>query len=157
MKKLSRAQVTRERRAIRDLGLMVTVWTRKPRRSPEHDEQRALFSWAALMSKQIPELAYLFAVPNGARTSMSVAKKLKAEGLKAGVPDIFLPVPKVDFWETKDGNDYHGLWIEMKAAKGKLSADQKRWITFLESQGYKCCVCYSWLQAKDVILTYLGE
>lgn len=78
----------------------------------EHEEQKALIEWSAWMSNARPELSLMFAVPNGGDRHPAVAAKLKAEGVKAGVPDIFLPVPR---------NGYHGLFIELKELKG---ADQ---------------------------------
>lgn len=54
----------------------------------EHDAQVAIFTWARMSETRLPALQLLFAVPNGARVSIGHARKLKAEGLKAGVPDI---------------------------------------------------------------------
>ena len=82
----------------------------------EHDEQAALFQWAELMAAQIPELRLMFAIPNGGHRHIGVARKLKAEGVKPGVPDIFLPVAR---------NKFHGLFIEMKFGRGRLTKEQK--------------------------------
>jgi hypothetical protein len=78
--------------------------------SSEHDEQVNLFHWADIMSPQYPELALLHAIPNGGKRNINVARKLKEEGQKAGVPDICLPVPR---------GEYHGLYIEMKYGRNK--------------------------------------
>ena len=111
----------------------------------EHSEQCALFEWAAIEARQIPELAYLFAVPNGGFRHKATAAKLRAEGLKAGVPDIFWPIPR---------GDYHGLWIEMKYGKNKPTKHQARWIEFLRKQEYDVAICYSCDEAIQEILAY---
>lgn len=119
----------------------------KVRNDIEHKEQVKLFEWAKLQSAKHPQLTMMFAIPNGSNKSMAQAVKFKAEGLKAGVPDIFLAIPI--------GGSY-GLFIEMKSPKGKLSENQKEWIALLLSSGYKCAVCYSFDEAKKVITEYLG-
>ena len=113
----------------------------------EHDEQVALFDWAKLMIGHLPEIALLFAVPNGARTSIHTAKKLKAEGLRAGVPDVWFPVAR---------GQYHGMVIEMKRCMGgQLSREQKGWIEALRKQGYYVVVCPGWDLARQEIEQYL--
>jgi len=116
------------------------------RNNPEHEHQKALFTWARLRTPHQPELGNLFAIPNGARTSLSVAKRLKAEGLKAGVPDVFLAVP---------ARGKAGLFIELKAGKNKPSKEQAIWLQKLSAWGYMCAVCYSWTEARDLIERYL--
>ena len=113
----------------------------------EHDEQVSLFQWAAHMSGKYPELRLMHAIPNGGLRNPVVASKLKAEGVKAGVPDIFLPVAK---------GGYHGLFIEMKRVKGwKLSAVQNQWIADLLRQGYAVYKCEGWVKAKECVEAYL--
>ncbi len=134
----------------------------------EHDHQKAVIQWANDMVKVQPKkywmLKYLYAVPNGARTSRSVANRLKAEGMKAGVPDLCLPYSKVETNWYKDDipSDeikYHGLYIEMKSkdTKGRLSDDQKDWIEYLSGQGYKVEVCWSAKEAIKCIEEYLND
>ncbi len=126
--------------------------------TPEHLEQVALFEWADRMTPLVPELANMFAIPNGAKLPFFKdasgkrvcvqAQFLKAEGLKPGVPDVFLSVP----------NDrYHGFYLEMKAGKNKLSVDQCDWIERLSLAGYFCGVYWSWTDAANEILAYLGK
>lgn len=124
----------------------------KKKGSPEHDEQVKVFEWASVMSNKIPELKLLFAIPNGAFYGghWSVANKMKAEGIKKGVPDIFLPVGR-----CADDNEY-GLWIEMKAGKNKPSQEQLWWLEQLEFQGYRVKVCYSAQEAIEEIEDYLN-
>lgn len=120
---------------------------------PEHDEQVKVFEWASVMSSKIPELKLLFAIPNGAFYGghWSVANRMKAEGVKSGVPDIFLPVIR----KTVDGID-GGLWIEMKSGKNKPTPQQEWWMLNLQNCGYQVRVCYSAEEAIDEIADYLS-
>ncbi|MBF0384149.1 MAG: hypothetical protein HQL69_24315, partial [Magnetococcales bacterium] len=63
----------------------------------EHNEQAALFEWASISSKAIPELNLLAAIPNGGHRLKATAGKMKAEGVKAGFPDIIFPVARGGF------------------------------------------------------------
>lgn len=112
----------------------------------EHTEQVALFNWTKYQLKKYQELELLHAIPNGGLRHPRVAKKLKAEGVKSGVPDLFLPVPK---------NNYYGLYIEMKFNKNKTTKNQDWWLSKLTEQGFLCKVCYGFEEAKNIILTYL--
>lgn len=114
----------------------------------ESQEQQALFQWAAVMEGKYPELKRLHHIPNGGKRDIRTAKRLKAEGVKPGVPDIFLPVPR---------HGFHGLYIEMKADKScKTTDNQDDWIEFLNEQGYRAIVCHGWDEASKEILEYLG-
>jgi len=124
---------------------------RKPRPT-EHDEQAKLFQWAKLQEKRYPELALMFAIPNGGDRHPAVGAKMKAEGVKAGVPDIFLPVHRVRLgWVD------FGLFVEMKRdSKEKPKAEQKKWLADLEHRGYRVEVGYGFEDARDKILAYLN-
>jgi hypothetical protein len=89
----------------------------------------------------------MFAIPNGGLRNVITAVNLKQEGVKSGVPDLFLPCPT---------NTAHGLFVEMKSQKGRLSPNQKEWLKSLSANGYQCSVCYSFTDAKEVIINYLG-
>lgn len=119
------------------------------RHQEEHEEQRTLMQWWALYSKSkgLSE-CLLFAIPNGGFRHISVAMKLKQEGVRAGVPDLFLALPR--------GN-YHGLFIEMKKAKGgRVSDSQNAVMTSLVRQGYACAVCHGWTAARLQIERYFA-
>lgn len=112
-------------------------------------QQQTLFEWAALMEAKVPELRLMYHVPNGGSRNSLEAANLKRQGVKAGVPDVCLPVAR--------GNS-HGLYIEMKAGDNKPTEKQKEWLTALEKQGYATAVCYSWEDAVNIITNYLkGE
>lgn len=113
----------------------------------EHNEQVMLMQWWALSCRQwdIPEEC-LFAIPNGARTNIGAAVKLKAEGVRSGVPDLFLAYPK---------GDKHGLFIEMKKVKGgKVSENQKKVIAMLNKNGYYAVVANGFEWARKAIVAY---
>ena len=113
----------------------------------EHTEQCALFEWAEAMQNKYPELQLMFAVPNGEYRHKSTAARLKKAGVKAGVPDIILPVAR---------GAYISLAIELKYGKNKPSEAQAWWIKRLREQGYAVGIFYSWEAARDAIIDYLG-
>lgn len=114
----------------------------------EHQEQVALFEWAAWMARRHPDLLLMHAIPNGGKRDIRTAARLKAEGVKPGVPDIFLPVPK---------NGKHGLYIELKRSRGGMvSKEQEAWIRALSAQEYVCAVCHGHREAIRVITDYMG-
>ena len=113
----------------------------------ESAEQQCLFRWAAYQSGAIPELDLLYHIPNGGSRRKSEAGRFKAEGVKAGVPDICLPVAR---------NGIHGLYIELKRQKGgRTSPEQEQWIRWLDGQGYLAVVCKGWEEAANLIERYL--
>ena len=115
--------------------------------SSEHDEQVALFEWAALHQGRYPELGLLFAIPNGGKRDKVTAMQLQREGVKPGVPDVCLPAP---------GEGWHGLFIELKYGRNTTTDKQNEWLERLTEQGYLAVVCYGWQEAADVIRDYLG-
>lgn len=117
-------------------------------KSIESQEQQALIEWSNIQAKTYPELELLHHIPNGGKRNIATAARLKREGVKAGVPDLCLPVPR---------GGWHGLYIEMKAPKGTVSENQKWWIEALRKQGYYAVVCYGWEAAKDTITCYMLE
>lgn len=116
------------------------------RSGSEDGHQAALFAWAADNIVIYPQLKWMFAIPNGGSRHIAEAVKLVGTGVRSGVPDVFLPYA---------APNYMGLFIEMKVGKNKTSDNQDAWIEYLRSAGYKCTVCYSWEEAKIVIMNYL--
>ena len=112
----------------------------------EHDMQCSLIDQCRLYETQHPELELLFAVPMGGKRSKVTAARLKAEGAKAGVPDLCLAVAR---------QGHHGLWIEMKLPGARPSTPQRWWIRRLREQGYRVEVCRSAQAAWDVLMEYL--
>lgn len=114
----------------------------------EAQEQKALFEWAEWARHRYPELALMFHVPNEAKRSYALGNEMKAQGMKAGVPDLFLPVAR---------GEYHGLFIELKRVRNyKLSDVQRKWLGDLTRQGYKAVMCRGWGEASRMIVDYLN-
>lgn len=155
------------------------------RNNTESGHQKALFAWAAMARNwgfsaandmdayksdvspihrhgedSVPELRWLHSIPNGGARDPSTAARMKAEGVKAGVYDVFLPVPRKG-GAAFNGTDWvkHGLYIELKRI-GKLSHtsdEQRDFSKHCVEQGYANFVCAGWRDAADVIKRYLGE
>lgn len=111
----------------------------------EHDEQVALFQWLELFSNRYPEAGTAFAIPNGGHRHVRVGMKLKAEGVKAGVPDICVPVGRGGFF---------GLYIELKHGDNTTRDSQKEYLEVLNAQGYLAEVAYEMVGAKELIERY---
>ena len=112
----------------------------------EDTEQMMLVRWTELQSCKYPELELLFHIPNGGKRDAREAARFKRLGVKAGVPDLCLPAPRGMF---------HGLFIEMKSPDGKVTKNQKEWLTKLAKQGYDTAVCYSFEEAQKKIIEYI--
>lgn len=121
----------------------------------EDENQRALIKWATLATPRIPQLALLFAVPNGGRRDAREAARLKGTGVKAGVPDLLLPYGYEIIANGLRGH-CNGLAIEMKSAKGRVTPEQSKWHDMLRGAGWQVNVCRSWMEAREVICAYLG-
>jgi hypothetical protein len=107
----------------------------------EHAEQVVVIQWCDMKGIDI------FAIPNGSNKSKASAGKFKAEGLRAGIPDLFIPIAR---------NGYHGLFVEMKRIGGpKPSKAQISWLAKLVASGYRAGVCYGADEAMGLISGYL--
>ena len=109
----------------------------------ESKEQIALFEWASYF----PKLKWMMHIPNGGYRKPREAARLKAEGVRAGVYDVLLPLPMPP---------YNGLWLELKRSdgKGRLSPKQKEFKSDMEAKGYKCVVCLGTGAAIEAITEY---
>ncbi|MBA1200477.1 VRR-NUC domain-containing protein [Pseudomonas capeferrum] len=113
----------------------------------EGQEQAALMRELELRFPAVAKLIYH--VPNGGHRMKAVAAKLKAQGVKAGVPDLVLPMAR---------GGYFGLYIEFKAAPpfdAAVSASQHGFIQALNTQGYLAVVCRGQLDAMEAVQAYL--
>lgn len=114
----------------------------------EDTEQMGVMDWANWNMGRFPELKLLFHIPNGGKRDAREAARFKAMGVKAGVPDLCLPVPR-------DG--FAGLYIEMKYGKNNTTKAQEEWIEELRQQGYKVVVCYGGESATGELENYLRK
>ena len=119
--------------------------TKKRNAQPEAIEQERVIKWARDNENNYPFLWLLHSSLNGVKLSKNQAGRAKTQGMLSGVPDLFLPVPK---------NGYHGLFIEMKSEKGRLSTNQTFFLSKVELLGYKIAVCYSANEAIKTIENY---
>lgn len=113
----------------------------------EDQEQAALMAWAQMQTAARPELALLHHIPNGGARNARTGARLKAQGVKRGVPDLCLPVAR---------GGYHGLYIELKRQHGgQVSQQQRWWLNQLRANGYAAQVCNGWQEARWTILRYI--
>ena len=114
----------------------------------ESREQKTLFEWAKLMEGRWPELGLLYHIPNEGKRSRTTGARMRAEGLRSGVPDICLPVAR---------GGHHGLYIELKRVKNsRVTKEQLEWIEALVAQGYVAAVCRGCDEAISLITDYLN-
>lgn len=100
----------------------------------EHYEQATFVAWF----RQTYPSVRIFAIPNGGSRSRTQGAKLKLEGVTPGVPDLFIPA-----WN---------LWVEMKrSVGGRLSAEQKDWISYLQDVGHCAIVCAGCNDAQEKV------
>lgn len=106
----------------------------------EHEEQKGLLHW---WRHKFPRVL-IFAIPNGEKRSISVAKRLKAEGVTPGIPDLHVPE-----WN---------LWIEMKRRKGgRVSKEQREIIRYLRSIGQTVIIGQGAEDASKQILEFVQK
>lgn len=121
----------------------------------EHQHQTALINWAwhvplpagADVEPGSKIADYLLAIPNGGYRTKAGAAKLRAEGVKAGVSDLLLPL-------RRDG--FFGLWLEMKAPGEVPTKVQHAWLRRMARAGYRAEWRDDWLSAANVIADYVG-
>lgn len=114
----------------------------------EDFEQELVMRWAIGQIDTWPELALLHHIPNGGLRGKREAARLKRMGVKAGVPDLCLPVARGGF---------HGLYVEMKRLDGgRVSTEQKAWLAALHASGHCVAVAEGHEQAIGVIRDYLA-
>lgn len=112
----------------------------------EHSEQVALFEALAITTKKEPALRWAFAIPNGFYSTPAQKRKMRNEGLKPGVWDIFVPIP---------ARGFHGMFVEMKFGSNKLTSEQEEFGEYISKSGYFRHVAYDWQDAYKAICNYL--
>ena len=113
----------------------------------KHQENVIKWTQQPSVHDRWPELSLLHHIPNGGTRKPAEAKHLKDQGVKRGVPDLCLPVPR---------GKYHGLYIEMKTEHGHTSDEQEWWGDKLSAQGYAWKVCHGWQAAVSVLEWYMS-
>lgn len=126
---------------------MQTVKPKKSRAKPKPLEGKLQMSCVEWFDLQFPSYL-LFAIPNGGKRSAKTGYWMKQEGVRSGIPDLFLAFAV---------NEYHGLFIELKVGKGKLTDKQKEKCFHLHQSGYAVSVCRTFQEFMQVIKTYIKE
>jgi hypothetical protein len=94
--------------------------------------------------KQCTDLPFLH-IANERSCSIQQGMILKRMGVRAGVSDIFIP---------RANKTLHGLWIELKFGKNKLSSSQLKFINEMIAEGYGAFVAYGAEEAILVIKSF---
>lgn len=115
----------------------------------ESNLQKNCVKWFDLSYPLLKPL--LFAVPNGHKRNKITAAILKAEGVRAGVADMFFAYP------VKIPKQYSGLFIEFKFGKNKQTDSQIEFQKLVERQGYRYEVVCEFDHFRNLIDNYLGE
>lgn len=137
----------------------------------ESGHQKAFFAWCAVArlhgfvaanhagsytspgwhgeSQPVEALKWIHSIPNGGARDLATAARMKAEGTKRGIPDIFLPFPSGNF---------HGLYIELKSPiKFAISKEQKEFGEYANKVGYAFEICKGWLDAVAKLRYYFSH
>ena len=112
----------------------------------EHKIQSAFFDWLRLNEKRFPELKWFFAIPNGGNRNIVTAVKLKREGVKKGVLDVFNPL--------SNGRGTKGIWIEFKSGNGKITKEQGEFIDMLGGNNYRVFIVNDWKEAAKGVIDF---
>lgn len=89
----------------------------------------------------------LFAIPNGGSRNKIEAANLKREGVRAGVADLFLSVPRFGT---------AGLYIELKTPKGIWRQNQREFCNDVRRVGYGYRVIRSFDEFRDVVEEFMS-
>lgn len=141
----------------------------------EHPLHLKRSSLAGLALAPDDRWSWLHAVPNGgsrgsnAQDAAVVGGRMKAEGVRAGVADICLPVPVIGHgFDLPPGKapsfPWCGLYLEMKrtasakvqASGSMLAPAQKAFGRYVQRQGYCYSVGYGYVEGFNLICAYLN-
>jgi hypothetical protein len=114
----------------------------------EAEHQKQLVAWCHDNMGLYPELKFLLSIPNDWPSDRDTALEMLARGLRPGASDLLLAYPS---------HGYHALWLELKLPGRRLKDHQAEWLEEQEALGYATAVCYSWQEARDILVWYLGD
>jgi len=106
---------------------------------PEDHLQHQIITW---LQYQYPKLKYHHS-PNEGKRSKFEQFKYKYLGSDSGFPDLIFPSLE--------------LVMELKVKPNKPSATQDDWLYFFGSIGWTAAVCYSFEEARSVIVRVVHE
>lgn len=115
----------------------------------EAQEQASVISWwrYACRIYGVPECSLLH-IANEGTGSAARGRLQKRQGVRAGVSDLFLSVPRGEF---------SGLWIEMKRKGGRVRPEQREFLRNMQALGYEGVVCHGADEARAVITAYMTQ
>lgn len=116
------------------------------RKQDEFLSQKEVVLWARINAPFHRPLNFLSASLNGVKLTPAQYVKAFQSGMNAGFPDLELPCAR---------RGYHGLYIEMKSEKGKLSEHQIEWAKYLGEEKYFFYLARSSEQAIKCLKWYL--
>ena len=112
----------------------------------KHTESKLQSACVTWFRTQYPRIV-IFAIPNGGNRNAITGAILKREGAMAGVADLFV---------MKANPLFAGLFIEMKAGKGKASEAQEAFGQEAIVAGYAYYVCRSFDEFTSTVKTYMS-
>ena len=130
-------------------GVSMKLAPTQRRAAPEEDLQRVCVEYAEVMSLKHPILDYLFHPANGGKRPKGEAGKMKALGVKTGVPDLMLPFP------SPNGR-WQGMGLELKSPNGKMTDDQRRWLETAIDKGWLAGLVWDFQDFQDYLDIFLG-
>lgn len=123
------------------------LWDKKNKgksANTEHDLQVNCLRWLRFAHPMV----LCYAIPNGGYRTITTARAMRAEGQKAGMPDLHFPIAR---------RGYNSLYIELKNGKaGRLSEAQKEMHTRLQDYGNKVVTCRSLNEFINEVNNYFG-
>lgn len=111
----------------------------------ETEIQRQIIEWC----NHIPELRNMVIhIPNEGKRTISMGRKLRQIGLRPGVADLFIPIPR---------HGYNGVWVEIKSKHGVLRENQREFLSDMEKQGYLTFISRSLEDFMQKINAYMKQ
>lgn len=107
---------------------------------------KTLMEWVHTHPQLKTIAKFIMHFPNEGKRTNSFGKLMKSFGMRAGVSDLFIALPR---------GGYHGAWIELKSKKGRLSQAQVEFLEDMKSQDYFVSVCYSLDEAIMIVTNYV--
>jgi hypothetical protein len=115
-----------------------------------HEDNESIALWQRAQLDPVLR-KYLYHIPNGGNRNPREAARMKRMGVRPGVHDYHLPVPR---------GIYHSLWVELKPdVKGyhpKIGAKQIDWRSKMIGVGSAAYIVKGWEFAIEIMLQYIN-
>jgi hypothetical protein len=134
----------RKDRLLEISDLLDEIWSKNTvaEKYDEYTTQVEVVNW---FEKTYPDVLIYHAGNEGKRSKIT-GHRLKMMGVRAGVPDLTI------CWAE---GGYHGLYIELKSEKGKVSVDQKKTIDKLRKADYLVAISRTYEETVTLIYLYM--